>query len=75
MLSIAQWLCGAVILTRRARVYHVKLVPVPLDKFQSVALVELERKSRLRRNVNANHIKAGTMVANGAAASATKGVE
>jgi hypothetical protein len=43
--------------------YRVKLVPVQFQVFERVFLVELERVTRLRFNVNPDNIKPCAMIA------------
>jgi len=54
---------GAVRLARRTRVDCLELMPVLPQVLQRVPLVELERVVRLRANVHADNLEAGTVVA------------
>lgn len=47
---------------------RVELSAMLGKEFQRIALVELERVSRLGRNVHAHHVEPGAMVANGTTA-------
>jgi len=51
---------------------RVKLVPVLYAVFQGVGLVKLERVSRLRLDVHADHLESGPVVAHRCAARATE---
>jgi len=64
----------AITLAWRAGVNHVELVPVRCAVFQGVSLVELKRVTGLRRNVNAYHLEACSVIAHPRATSAAKQV-